>query len=225
LERLFTTEVFDAATAAQAFRLAVSDYSFSTMGPALVTTILRQSPSSTVSCEVLDTHAFDGLDTGTLDLVVYGRTPPDRYRSQLLFTDRYVCVVSDDHPLAHRKSVSLSEYLRWPHLTVDIGQPGIDRALEAHDTSRRVTVRMPYHMLAAGILPGTELLLTIPARLVPHFTDAAHTRTLAAPREFDRLQFYAVWHPRLDDDPSHRWLREIVRSVASPMPRSKASTS
>ena len=29
-----------------------------------------------------------------------------------------------------------------------------------------------------------------------------------APSELGDLEFYAVWHPRLDDNPSHRWLRD-----------------
>ena len=76
---------------------------------------------------------------------------------------------------------------------------------------------MPYHVLAASILRGTELVLTAPAQLVHHFADATATRVLDAPRELGGLQFYAVWHPRLDNDPSHSWLRGIVATVAAPM--------
>ena len=214
LEQLFAAETFDPASVEQSFRLVLSDYSFSAFGPALVRTILTQSPNSVVSCERLDVHAFDKLDAGTIDLLIYGRPPPDRYRSQHLFTDRYVCVVAADHPLARRKSLSLSQYLRWPHLIVEIGQPAIDRAVEAHGTPRRIAVSMPYHVLAASILPGTELVLTIPAQLVHHFTDATTTQVLEAPRELGDLQFYAVWHPRLDNDPSHSWLRQVLGTVA-----------
>jgi DNA-binding transcriptional LysR family regulator len=215
LEQLFAPETFDAATAEQSFRLAVSDYTVSALGPALVRTILTQSPNATVSCEPLNERIFEKLDAGKLDLLIYGRAAPDRYHSQHLFTDRFVCVVAAEHPLARRTSVSLPQYLRWPHLNIDLGQPGIDRALEARDTARRTAVSMPYHILAGSILPGTELVLTVPARLVPHVGSPAQTRVLAAPSELGDLQFYAVWHPRLDDDPSHRWLRDTVRTVAA----------
>jgi len=218
LEQLFAAETFDPATAAQSFRLAVTDYVVSTFGPALVRTILTQSPNSSVSCEVLGAHAFDKLDAGTLDLVIYGRAAPDQYCSERLFTDRFACVVAAEHPLAHQTSVSLSAYLRWPHLAIDIGQPWIDLALEALATSRRVAVSMPYFALAPSILPGTELILTVPSQLAQHNADPAHTRVLAAPRELGELQFCAVWHPRFDQDPSHSWLRGIVRSVAAPAP-------
>jgi len=222
LESLFGTETFDPATAAQSFRLAVSDYSVWAFGPALVHAILTESPNSTVGCEPLDATVFDKLDAGTLDLLIYGRAAPPRYRSRHLFTDRYVCVVDAEHPLAQRTSVSLRQYLRWPHLVFDIGRSGgIDRALETRGTPRRIAVSMPYGTLAARILPGTELVLTFPARLVSHFADPARTRVLDAPRELRELadlQFYSVWHPRLDDDPSHSWLRRIVAAAATPAP-------
>lgn len=214
LEQLFAAEAFDPATAAQSFRLAVSDYTVATFGPALVRTVLAASPNSTVSCEVLDGHAFDKLDAGTVDLAIYGRVAPERYCSQLLFTDRFVCVVATDHPLADQASVSLSTYLRWPHLTVDIGQPWIDRALEPLGIARRVAVSMPYFALAPSILPGTDLLLTVPERVARKNADPARTSILAAPRELTDLEFYAVWHPRFDQDPAHSWLREMVRTAS-----------
>jgi DNA-binding transcriptional LysR family regulator len=225
LEQLFAPEAFDPAAAAQSFRLAVSDYTVARLGPALVRAILTESPNSTVSCEVLDARAFEKLDAGTLDLVIYGRTAPERYCSEHLFTERFVCVVAAEHPLAHQTSVSLSTYLRWPHLAIEIDQPWIDLALEALGTPRRIAVSMPYFALAPSILPGTELILTIAAQLAHDNADRARTRVLAAPREFGELEFYAVWHPRFDQDPSHRWLRHVVRTVAvPPSPRRGSAT-
>jgi DNA-binding transcriptional LysR family regulator len=214
LDQLFATETFDPATTPQAFRLAVSDYSVAAFGPALVQRILMQSPNSTVVCEALDARAFDKLDAGTLDLAIYGSAAPDRYSSQHLFTDRFVCVVAAEHPLTGRTSVSLSQYLRWPHLSIDVGRPWVDLALEARGAVRRVAVAMPYHVVGSSILPGTDLVLTVPARLVSRFADSTRVRVLDAPRELGEVQFYAVWHPRLDTDPSHRWLRGIVHAVA-----------
>ena len=81
--------------------------------------------------------------------------------------------------------------------------------------------RRPYHVVSSSILPGTELILTVPARLVSQFADSTHVRVLDAPRELGNMQFHAVWHPRVDEDPSHVWLRGIVRSVAAGAPPQK----
>lgn len=218
LDHLFAPETFDPGTATQSFRIAVSEYSFFAFGPVLARTLLNQSPASAVSCEPVDIHAFDKLDAGTIDLLIYGRPAPDRYCSQHLFTDKYVCVVAAEHPAARWASMSLTQYLQWPHLAVGMGQNTIDQAVGALGTPRRVALSMPYHLLAESILPGTELVLTVPARLAYRFADPTATRVLDAPQELGDLRFCAVWHPRLNHDPSHDWLRQTVATVARSMP-------
>jgi hypothetical protein len=56
-------------------------------------------------------------------------------------------------------------------VSIDIGQSGLDRSLEALDTARRIAVVMPYYVVGSRILPGTELILTVPSRLVSQFAD------------------------------------------------------
>jgi len=77
---------------------------------------------------------------------------------------------------------------------------------------------MRYHVVGSSILPGTELTLTVPSRLVSQFADSSRVRVLEAPRELGAVQFHAGWHPRVDEDPSHLWLRGIVRGVAAGTP-------
>jgi hypothetical protein len=106
-------------------------------------------------------------------------------------------------------------------VSIDIGQSGLDRSLEALDTARRVAVVMPYHVVGSRILPGTELILTVPSRLVSPFADSSRVRVLQAPRELGAVQFHAVRHPRVNEDPSHLWLGGIVRDVAAGTPPKK----
>jgi uncharacterized protein YabN with tetrapyrrole methylase and pyrophosphatase domain len=41
-------------------------------------------------------------------------------------------------------------------------------------------------------------------------------------RELGDVQFQAVWHPRLDDDPSYRWLRQVVSTILAEAATSSA---
>jgi DNA-binding transcriptional LysR family regulator len=65
------------------------------------------------------------------------------------------------------------------------------------------------------MLTGTDLVLTFPARLAPRFSNASHVSIIEAPPELPELPFYSVWHPRLDNDPSRGWLRDVTRAVAA----------
>lgn len=60
-------------------------------------------------------------------------------------------------------------------------------------------------------MPGTRLVATLPRRLVAQYGDDPQRRIVAAPIQIEQLPCLMVWHPRLDDDPAHRWLRDIVR--------------
>ena len=128
-----------------------------------------------------------------------------------------MCLVAAGHPLADRTAINLTEYLRFRHLTIDIAdgrQPAIDDRLAAAGTPRDVASTMPFHAVAPRALPGTELLLTYPEMLVGAYVDTTRLRVLDAPPEIDTMNYRMAWHPRMDADPAHRWLRETVRGAA-----------
>jgi hypothetical protein len=37
---------------------------------------------------------------------------------------------------------------------------------------------------------------------------------IQAPAEIQQMSFAMAWHPRLDDDPAHRWLRAMILETA-----------
>lgn len=69
---------------------------------------------------------------------------------------------------------------------------------------------MPFHA-ATPAVRGTQLIATIPERLI-----AGRSReglaVLRAPREVDELPYSMTWSVRVDRDPAHEWLRQVVRS-------------
>jgi len=132
-----------------------------------------------------------------------------------LFGDRFVCAVAADHKLAHRRRVSLADYLRYPHIQIDLergAQHFIDRTI---GDTRNILVSTPFHAFAPEMLIGTDLVLAFPARLAHKFADSPALRILEAPAQLPELTFYSIWHPRLDNDPSRRWLREVTRASAA----------
>jgi DNA-binding transcriptional LysR family regulator len=64
---------------------------------------------------------------------------------------------------------------------------------------------------ALALARNTELVATVPER---------HTRylrsdmvTFPLPVAIAEITLSMLWHPRLDADPAHKWLRSIVREV------------
>jgi DNA-binding transcriptional LysR family regulator len=60
-------------------------------------------------------------------------------------------------------------------------------------------------------VPGTELVATVPRRLAEIQAADPRLRLVEAPEEFDAVAYGMIWHPRLETDPAHCWLRDMIR--------------
>jgi DNA-binding transcriptional LysR family regulator len=216
LESLFSDETFDARTSAQAFRLAGTDYPVTLLGPALFQRVFQQSPNSTLQFEAWNHSAFNDIERGVIDLIFASGAAPPPLRSENLFDDHLVCLMSREHPLAAHPHITLDEYLACSHVVVNIadGQQGaLDQRLQARGAPRRASLTVAFHAAAAAAVPGTMLVATLPWRLVTNNARDKTTRVIRAPTEFESMSFWMAWHPRLDNDPAQQWLRDTIRSL------------
>jgi DNA-binding transcriptional LysR family regulator len=78
-----------------------------------------------------------------------------------------------------------------------------------------------YFHAAITATPGTTLVATVPRRLAEVQVTDSRLRLVEAPEEFDAFPYGMVWHRRLDTDPAHRWLREMIRQAAADMVASR----
>lgn len=219
LNNLFADDEFDPRESAQTFQLAGTDYAVNVFGSRLFQRIFSQSPHSTVRFHPWYGGVFADLDRGDLDLVFFGVRAPAHLSCEQLFTDRFVCLVAPEHPLAQRGALSLDEYLQCQHLVIDTEngrQPAVDQVLAKLGTPRRAALTVPFHALAPAALAGTPLMVTMPSRLVAGLLPESGVCVLEAPREIDTMRYYMAWHPRLDGDRGHSWLRENVRLSYAP---------
>ncbi len=218
LEDVFAGAEFDPSTTELEMRVAGSDYAQAVIGPGLSSRVATASPGSTLRFRPWHRDVLAELSDGVLDLAFIGAQTPEPLRREELFSDRFVCVVSAGHPLADRPALGLAEYLGCRHLIIDLvdgRQPAIDRVLSARGTPRRAGLILPVHATATLALPGTDLVLTMPQRLVGHYASGEALRVLRAPDEIGTMTYWMAWHPRLDRDPVHRWLRDGVRETAA----------
>ncbi len=99
---------------------------------------VRRSLSSKIPSELLD---------GNLELGVISYDPGDaRLRSKVIYTDSLAFIVSPDHRLAHRKTVSLSELGEEIFIAHNVVSPYRDlvlRQFQEHKVPLRMEVEMP----------------------------------------------------------------------------------
>jgi DNA-binding transcriptional LysR family regulator len=114
--------------------------------------------------------------------------------------------------------LSLKQYLTARHIVVST-LPSVqtipDKQLAAVGAKRSSCIRVPYFGVALQCLRDTELVLTLTTGLTPVVERDSNVRLVKAPQELHSFHFLMAWHPRLNTDPRHVWLREAMRSTAA----------
>jgi DNA-binding transcriptional LysR family regulator len=200
---------------ARGFTIRTSDGFAETYGPELIRIVGDEAPGVRLRfVRKLDKDSAS-LREGAIDLetgVVDNSIGPE-IRAQALFADRYVAVVRTGHPLARAK-ITPELYACARHVVVErrgLGSEQIDKALEAHGLARDVVIAVDGFSAALAMAQAADLVATVPERHTEGLRMGMYTFPLPVPT--DEFTISLLWHPRMDGDPGHRWLRECVRRV------------
>jgi DNA-binding transcriptional LysR family regulator len=208
---------FHAADLDRTFTVHATDHVLAVLGPAIDRVLRAEAPRAVL--RVLPTAPDDAavLREGSVDLAVgiYGDLPPE-VRTRPLFTDRFVCVVREGHPEVGQR-LTLEDYVRLQHIQVaPRGRPGgyIDRLLAERGAGRRVVRAVPYFTAGLLLAAESDCVLTISERLARLFAPRLGLRILEPPLPALPYTLSLLWHPRVDGDAAHRFLRDAFVRAA-----------
>jgi DNA-binding transcriptional LysR family regulator len=160
------------------------------------------------------------VEHGQLDLVLSNDEGllPSHFQFERLYKEDWICAVARESHFGDR--LPLKQYLAASHIVVSPYQ-GLqtipDKQLAAIGAKRSSRIRVPYFGVAMQCLPGMELVLTLTSGMTPALKNDRRLRLVKAPQELHAFHFLMAWHPRLNTDPRHVWLREAVRSTVAPI--------
>jgi DNA-binding transcriptional LysR family regulator len=158
------------------------------------------------------------IEHGQVDLVLRNDEGllPSHFQLERLHKEDWICAVVRESHFSDR--LPLKQYLAASHLVVSPYE-GVqtipDKQLAAVGARRRSCIRVPYFGVALQCLPGTELVLTLTSGMTSVIKNDRRLRLVKAPKELHAFYFLMAWHPRLNTDPRHVWLREVVRSTVA----------
>jgi len=197
--------------------LRTSEGFVESFGPGLLAVARKEAPGVTLRfVQKIDREAL-GLRDGSVDLetgVVASTTGPE-IRTQALFRDRIVGVVRKGHELSKGK-VTPARYTAAEHILV--ARPGvpeepIDEALNTLKVKRTVATVVGGFATAVALARSSNLVASVPERHTSGSRDGMFSFTLPYPIKDFLISM--MWHPRLDADLAHRWLRDRVRDVCA----------
>lgn len=153
-----------------------------------------------------------GLGLVDLDIGVLGETGPE-VRVQALFRDRFIGVVRAGHALA-AGDVTPERYAACGHVVTSrrgrmVGP--VDNALSALGLARVVVAVVPGFPAALAIARASDLVALVPERQTAAARGGMHSFPL--PVQTEAVTVSQMWHPRLDADPAHQWMRSLVHTA------------
>lgn len=207
---------FEPKSSSRRFNIGASDYAAVTTVPGLVRCLREAAPNATIEIVPIGERVLSQLEAGELDIAFFGADPPSApYLSRELFRERYVGLLCARHPLALKAGqgqLTLDDYLAYPHVMVsfrDRRASPVDAALNILGRQRRVAVMTPNFASSVTSLVGTDLLMSMPSRLVASASGLNLVR-FALPLAVPDYPYSMIWHRRTDLDPACIWLRSQV---------------
>lgn len=197
------------------FAIRSSDGFVENFGPALIARMAKEAPGVRLRFFQKTDKDSAPLRDGLVDLetgVVEKGTAPE-FRMQSLFRDRFVGVVKRGHALSKGR-VTSARYAAARHVSVSrrgVETGPLDAALHPLGHERNIVAIVSGFAAALTLARGTDLVATVPAEHTRNLRTGLHS--FALPFATPELTVALLWHPRLDADAGHKWLRECVREV------------
>lgn len=205
---------------ARTFTLRTRDGFVENFGGALIARIAAEAPGVRLHFVQKTSRESTPLRDGSVDLEtgVVGQMTGPEIRTQALFRDRFIGVVRQGNPLA-RGRITPARYAAGKH--VGIPRQGdergpIDAALAALGLARDVVTVVESFSAALALARGSDLIASVPERHTGNLRDGMHSFVL--PVAVPGITISMLWHPRMDADPAHRWLRGCMREVCAGAP-------
>ncbi len=205
----------DLGRLARSFTLRNREGFVETFGAALIARVAAEAPGVRLRFIVKPDRDSAPLRDGSVDLEtgVVGASLGPELRAQALFRDQFIGVVRAGHPLA-AGAMTPARFAAERHILVSRrgldGGP-VDDALAAIGLTRRIATSVGSFTEALALARGSDLVASVPERHTRALRDGLHRFPL--PFETPELSIALLWHPRLDADPAHRWLRDCVRAI------------
>jgi DNA-binding transcriptional LysR family regulator len=199
------------------FTLRASEGFVENFGPDLIARVGREAPGARLRFVQKPDKDSGPLRDGivNLEIGVVGKAAGPELRVQALFRDRFIGVVRRRHPLGKGK-ITPARYASGKHISVSrrgLDKGPIDEALKLLGLEREIVAIVGGFSTALALARASDLIANVPERHTGILRDGLHSFPL--PVSTPEVTISLVWHPRLDADPAHRWLRECVRDVCA----------
>lgn len=217
-DRVLAPPEFDPATSCTELRLATPDVGEIVFLPRLLEKLQRVAPRISLRSEALPEAGLpEALAAGEADMAVgyYPDLSAQVFLRRRLYLHTFACIVRRGHPL-DRKKLTEAAFRRLGHVVVTAPSRSallLESLLERRGIERRIVLRTPHHLSLPSIIEETDLIATVPLAVGMRFAQLGAVQLMPLPFPPALFEVAQHWHRRFQDDPRHRWLREMMTDL------------
>lgn len=207
--------VFDPASSTRHFTVSSTDLGEIYFVPTLLNRLLKVAPGVTVSTMRHNPASLkEDLESGRADIAV-GLLPQlqGSFFRQRLFRQRFVCAFRQQHPLAKKKVVTKEDFYSAKHAVVvfpGTGHGEVDKLIDRKGAERKIQLSVPHFVAMGHILQETDLIATLPERLVKRLEGPFKLKGVPHPVKLPDHSIGLFWHAKLHREPANQWLRRLM---------------
>lgn len=219
---------FDPATSNAAFKLSGSDFFAEMLMPRLADEVSKRAPGMRVQLVDLVPDSYvDTLERYEVDIALIPVTGfPDWVEYRPVFWSTFSAVARRNHPRLANAGLKPGDTIPID-LFCDLGHVLFspegrlkamgDAALARVGRERRVVMTMPVFSGVCRAVSESDLISLIPTQLAHRVATFMEIDTYAPPMRVDPALITMIWHKRSSATPEHRWLRDLIVEVLSPL--------
>lgn len=212
---------FDPDTSRRRFTIITTDVGELTYIAKLLQILAQEAPHVDLRVMEAASEEYERLlDSGQADFALGRFKIRDSFRCERIGSCIYVAVLC----AAYAKRLRIAPGATFPYEAflqsahVDVIPRGatenpIAPALGAAAAQRRIALTIPHTAVLSTLIPGTELVATLPQPAVYALRQKGKLSWAMLPFETEVTQIFIGWHKRHDGDKGHAWLREKLRSI------------
>ena len=199
------------------FRISAMDVIEPLVMPPLLNMITGSAPGVSIEGVASRPDIVQDVLDGTLDLAcfIYPVTSPEISIVPIGPVD-LVAIARPDHPMIGNKlEAGVMNELSYVALSAELrGFTQVDRELLVHGIKRRIVMSVSRLWSVPSIVAETDLVGMVPRAFARHVAKIFDLVIHELPVPLAEQHLYLMWNIKVDTDPGHSWLRELLIPIA-----------
>ena len=208
------------------FRIAGTDFFATMLMPKLAKLLQEQASGIRLQLhDLVPTNYLDTIERYEVDLALMPKQHFPRWlMHEPVFQAKFAVIARIEHPrladVQPDAQMPLDLFCALGHVLCSpegkfrgLG----DTALEQENRSRNVVMSVPAFEGVLRAVAETDLIALVPVQLARAGAAKGDVVIYGSPVSIDGPVICMCWHGRVDDDPSHKWMRAVVRNILRPL--------